>query len=137
MKVKNRRSFSDDREIALVEAAVDRGENPVNAVHEHREKIKDEEEEFGNYVEELLSQPFLRPDVQEHGIQWLKSKIRIEQYHKTELDAAKTIADFAFRMYREDREMKDFSLAGPATVIRVRVFVLALEAAAAPQSQAA
>jgi len=130
-------TFSDDREIALLEAAVSKGENPINAIYEHREKAKEEEEEFGNYVEELLSQPFLRPDVQEHGIQWLRSKIRIDQYHKTELEAAKTIADFAFRMYREDREMMDFSLAGPSTVIRVKVFVVNEITVLGSESQAA
>lgn len=130
-------TFSDDREISLLEAAVEKGElDPVESVREQRRRAKEEEEEFGNYVEELLSQPFLRPDIQDHGVQWLKSKIRIEEYQKTEMEAAKTIADFAFRMFQEDKKMTDFSLAGPATIIRVRVFVMG-EASSTPQSEAA
>lgn len=130
-------TVSDDREITLLESAFDQGESdPLKAVHEHRLRSKQEEDEFGDYVEELLSQPYLRPEIQQHGLQWLKSKIRIEQYQKTEAEAAKTIADFAFRMYAEDPKMTDFSLAGPATIIRIRVFVVP-KAQEAPNSQAA
>ncbi|OFZ81485.1 MAG: hypothetical protein A2603_07085 [Bdellovibrionales bacterium RIFOXYD1_FULL_55_31] len=131
-------TLSDDREIALLESACDEGlTDPLQNIYDRRQRQVQEDNEFGDYVEELLSQPFLRPEIREHGVQWLKSKIRIEEYQKTEVEAAKTIADFAYRMFLENPKMTDFSLTGSATIIRVRVFVLGNEKAVAPQSNAA
>jgi hypothetical protein len=86
-----------------------------------------EEGEFGDYVEELLSQPFVGTEIQEHGVQWLKSKIRIERYQRTETDAAKVIAEYAMKVVSEDPDKTDFFLAGPNTMVRIRVFPLNLQ----------
>ena len=43
----------------------------------------------------------MRPEVQEHGLQWLRSKIRIEQYQRTETEAAKIIAKYALQILEE------------------------------------
>src|SRR4051812_11377542 len=78
-------TLHDQGEIEYLETAIRSGEmNPLQQIYEHREHQLKQESEFGDYVEELLSQPFLNRDVQQHGIQWLKSKIRIEKYQKTE-----------------------------------------------------
>lgn len=132
--------FSDDREIAALEAALQSGaEDPMHVVYELRERQTREDEEFGDYVEELLSQPFVRPEIQEHGIQWLKSKIRIEEYQQTETQAAQIIAEYAFRLFRENPDRKEFLLNGPAATVRIRVHVLraAVKPESGPTSQVA
>jgi hypothetical protein len=115
--------LSDEHEIHLLESSCKSGEaDPLEVVHDHRKRQHQEEGEFGNYVEDLLSQPFVGNEIQEHGVQWLKSKIRIEKYQKTETDAAKIIAEYAMKVLSEDPEKTDFFLAGPSTMVRIRVF---------------
>ncbi len=117
--------LSDEHEIEIVESAVaQHSEDPIADLCLHRERVKREEEEFGDYVEELLSQPFLRKDVQDHGVQWLKSKLRIEEYQRAEQEAARVIADYAYALFERNRELNDFFLSGPNTRVRVRVFVV-------------
>jgi hypothetical protein len=117
--------LSDEHEIGLLEASCKSGsEDPLEPVHEFRRRQHMEEGEFGDYVEDLLSQPFVATEIQEHGVQWLRSKIRIEQYQRTEVDAAKIIAEYAMKVVSEDPEKTDFFLAGPSTMVRIRVFPL-------------
>jgi hypothetical protein len=117
--------FSDDREISILEAAFATQEpDPLSIVYSMRQKQCQEDEEFGDYVEELLSQPFVRPEVQEHGVQWLRSKIRIEEYQKCESQATKVIAEYAFKLFKEDPNRTEFILAGPAAKVRIRVFLV-------------
>lgn len=116
-------SFCDDREIAMLEAALEHGlDNPLSTVYQYRERQAKEDEDFGNYVEELLSQPFIRPEIQEHGLQWLKSKLRIEQYQKSEKEATQVITEYAFKLFRENPQQDDFILASPAAKVRIRIF---------------
>ena len=118
-------AITDDREIAVLEAAFQDGEkDPLEKVLLFRSLQAKEDDEFGEYVEELLSQPFVRPEVQAHGVQWLRSKIRIEEHMKTEQEAAKIIAEYACKVFKEDGNRTDFTLIGPHTEVRVRIFVL-------------
>jgi hypothetical protein len=96
-------------------------------VYENRERQKREDEEFGDYVEELLSQPFIRSEIQEHGVQWLKSKIRIEQFQRCEQEPTAVIAQYALKVIRDNPEATDFLLAGPISKVRVRVFEMKTE----------
>jgi hypothetical protein len=116
--------LSDDREITLLESRWERGEEALERVHELRSTQTREDDEFADYVEDLLSQPFVKPEIQEHGVQWLRSKIRIEEFQKNEREAAKIIADYALKVFKGDPKRKDFLLAGPKAQVRVRIFVL-------------
>jgi hypothetical protein len=121
-------ALSDDREIQLFESEMkDLGIAALERVHAQRAQSQKEEEEFGDYVEELLSQPFVRPEIREHGVQWLQSKMRIEQYQRSEADAARVIAEYAFKMFEEDRSRRDFFLAGPTNRVRVKVLLVEQE----------
>jgi hypothetical protein len=123
--------ISDDHEISLLESSSRAGEaDLLKPVYEFRQRQYAEDDQFGAYVEDLLSQPFLRTEIQEHGVQWLKSKIRIEEFHKTEIEAAKTIAEYAMKVLMENPQKKDFFLAGPKSMVRVRVFAQKREKAA-------
>lgn len=118
-------TLSDDREITVFESAVEAGElDPLAQLVAHREAQVREDEEFGNYVEELLSQPFLKPDVQEHAVQWLKSKTRIEQFQKSEAEAAQIISNYAYKIFCDAPSKTDFLLVGMTAQVRIRVFVL-------------
>jgi len=136
-------TLSDDREIAIVDQAVQSWHGSAREVHEahaaqayspadgllevirrERERVCAEDEEFGNYVEDLLSKPFLRREVREHGIQWLNSKLRIERFQKSEREAMQVIANYAFRLYEENPEKTDFILATPTAQVRIRIFVV-------------
>lgn len=124
-------TFSDDHEIALFEAALQTDEpRPLEIVYDMRSQRSREDEEFGDYVEELLSQSFVRKEIQEHGLQWLKSKIKIEQFQKSEKEATKVIAGYAFKLFEADRNRTEFTLAGPSAKVHIRVFVVAKEKAA-------
>ena len=125
-------TFSDDREIAAFESALGLGANPLEKVYELREKQAKEDDDFGNYVEDLLSQPFVRPEIQEHGVAWLKSKIRIEEYQKCELEAAQIIANYAFNRFQQSPEVKEFLLVGPVAKVKIRVFTIQESAQALP-----
>ena len=118
-------TISDSREILILEEALELGaDDALQVVYDHREKQSREDNEFSDYVENLLSKPFLKDDVQKHGIQWLKSRMRIDQFQKDEAEAAKVIANYAFEIFSEDQQLKDFFLAGPKAQVRVRVFVI-------------
>ncbi len=118
--------LSDNREIQMLEEDMSES-NPLRRIHEHRDTQAREDADFADYVEDLLSQPFLKPEIQAHGVQWLKSKIRIEQYQKSEAEAAHIIAEYAIKVYAENPERRDFFLAGPKAQVRVRVFVVCHE----------
>ena len=66
-----------------MESSVHLGDrNPLQRVYDHRNDQFREDEEFSDYVEDLLSRPNLKAEMQNYGVQWLKSKIRIERYSK-------------------------------------------------------
>lgn len=126
-------AFSDDTEVEILQEAWENNEltdgdkpipDPLKQIYEMRERQTKEDEEFGNYVEDLLTNPFLRKDIQAHAVQWLRSKIRIEEYHHCERDAMRVIAEYAFQIYRQDPAKRDFFLAGPVAKVRVRIFEL-------------
>src|SRR5690606_13935231 len=95
--------------------------DPLKRVEDHRMLQKQEDEEFGNYVEELLSRPFLKPEIQNHGVQWLKSKIKIDEFKRREAQATQTIAEYAFQVFSADPLKKEFTLSGPSAKVKVRI----------------
>jgi hypothetical protein len=118
-------ALSDDAEIAVLEEALAAGEeDPLNIIHSLRKQQKDEDEKFGDYVEELLSRPFLKPEIQQHGVQWLKSKMRIEAFLRSETEATQVIAHYAFELFQQTPDQKEFYLAGPSAEVRVKIYVL-------------
>jgi hypothetical protein len=104
-------------ELALMNADPD----PLKRVHEFRSKQMMEDEEFADFVEDLLSQPFVKPDVQEHAVQWFKSRAKIEAYQKAEEGASRVIAMYAFEIYQNNPDKTDFFLAGPKAKVRIRI----------------
>ncbi len=107
-------------ELALINADPD----PLKRVHDYRQRQQVEDEEFADFVEGILSQPFVKPDVQEHAVQWFKSRAKIEAYQKAEDGASRVIAMYAFEIYQNDPERTDFYLAGPKAKVRIRVIQL-------------
>jgi hypothetical protein len=131
-------SLSDDAEIAMLEAAIQAGEpKPLQTVYDARSRQAKEDEEFGNYVEELLSQPFVRPEIQEHGLQWLRSKMRIEDFQKSEKEATQVITQFAFKTFQERPTRVDFTLAGPKAKVRIKIVTLPEHAVSQDSSRVA
>jgi hypothetical protein len=114
--------FSDEREIATLDLALkNQDPEPLETVYSFRERQIHEDDEFGDYVEDLLSRPFLKDEVRDHGLQWLHSKIKIERFQKNEREASRTIADFAFRLYSEDPSKEDFLLASHSAAVRILI----------------
>jgi hypothetical protein len=115
-------TLSDERELLTLENAVTEGEEfPLELVYAFRERQQSEDEVFGDYVEELLSQPFVRPEVRDHGVAWLKSRLKIEQYRTQEREAAQVIAEFALQKYWQNPKLEDFQLTGEGVQVRVRI----------------
>jgi len=130
--------FSDDSEISLLEKAIGDGHtDPVRLIYENRVKVEKEEEEFGDYVEELVTNPGANPGLVEHGVQWLRSKMKIEDYRKSEVEASQVIADYAFKLFEREPERRDFMLAGPSAEVRIKIFLLQEGQAALTPSEAA
>jgi hypothetical protein len=115
----------DEYEIEFLQIALSSGHaDPMQHIYEHRAQMNQQDDEFGDYVEELLSRPFLKPEVQRHGVQWLKSKIRIENYQKLENQAIQVISDYAYEVFKSNPSRTDFLLTSPVSQVRVRVFVI-------------
>ncbi|MBN22842.1 MAG: hypothetical protein CL678_16265 [Bdellovibrionaceae bacterium] len=115
--------LSDELEIRTFEKAIEDGiSDPLDIVYIRRARVFQEQEDFANYVEELLSQPFIQEDIREHGVQWMKSKIKIDRYEQEEKNAVKTIADYAYQVYLENQAVKEFMLAGPHASVHIKVF---------------
>lgn len=120
-------TFSDEREISALEAAIEAGNPfPLQTVYEFRARAEREDEEFGDYVEDLLTQKSVRPEVQSHGVAWLRSKMKIEQFRRQEREAAEVIAHFALSKVKADPALEDFVLAGPGIQVRIRIFKVRL-----------
>ncbi len=112
-------------EILELELALMNGDaEPMKRVHAFRSKQNTDDEEFADFVEGLLSQPFVKPDVQEHAVQWFKSRAKIEAYQKAEDNASQVIALYAFEIYQSNPTKTDFFLAGPRAKVRIRVIEL-------------
>lgn len=118
-------TLSDDQEIHLFEAAIHEGHNdPLEAIYKWRAKQAVDDEDFGDYVEDLISRPFIRTEIREHGIQWFKSRMRIQQYREHEAKAAQVIASYALKLFEERPSRNEFVLAGPKAKVRILVFTL-------------
>jgi hypothetical protein len=113
-----------DEILELEMALMKQPDDPLKPVQEYRQKQIAESEEFADFVEGLLSQPFVKPEVQEHAIQWFKSRMKIEAYQKAEDEASRIIAQYAFQVYVGDRQKTDFFLTGPKAKVRIRVIEL-------------
>ncbi len=115
---------SADEILELEMALMNSDPDPLKRVHDFRQRQMMEDEEFADFVEGLLSQPFVKPDVQEHAVQWFKSRAKIEAYQKAEDGASRVIAMYAFEIYQSNPGRTDFFLAGPKAKVRIRVIEL-------------
>jgi hypothetical protein len=107
--------------LELEMALLSQDPEPLKRVQLYREKMKAEDEDFADFVEGVLSQPFVKQDVQEHAVQWFKSRAKIESFQKAEDEASRVIAQYAFQVFSEDPAKTDFLLAGPKARVRIRV----------------
>ena len=115
--------LSDDTEIKLIEEVIRKGESePLKRLQQLRTQQQAEDETFGDYVEQLLVHPFLKPELREHGLNWFHSKLRIERFRKNEAEAAKVIAEYALKIYQDIPDRKEFILAGPKAKVQVKIF---------------
>ncbi len=118
-------TLTSSEEILEMELALrNRDPEPLRRLLEFRMRHTSEEEEFADFVEGLLSQPFVKPDVQDHAVQWFKSRAKIESYQKAEDDASRVIAQYAFQVFMQDQEKTDFLLAGPKARVHIRIIDL-------------
>jgi hypothetical protein len=115
---------SSEEILELELALMNRDVDPLKRVQDYRQKQAVEEEEFADFVEGLLSQPFVKPEVQDHAVQWFKSRSKIETYQKAEDEASRVIANYAFQVFSSDPSKTDFLLAGPRAKVRVRIIDL-------------
>jgi hypothetical protein len=109
-------TLMSSEEILEIELALlNREPDPLKRVQDFRKKQSGDDEEFADFVEGLLSQPFVKPDVQAHAVQW---------FQKAEDDASRVIATYAFQVYANDFTKTDFLLAGPRAKVRIKVIDL-------------
>ena len=128
-------TISDEREIGVLECAIAKGESfPLESVYATREVQAEDDGEFGDFVETLLSNQCARSEIQAHGVAWLKSKIRIEKYKKQEQAAAEVIAQYALKKYEQQPDLKDFILEGHGVEVRVKIFSVRLNPSMSVQS---
>jgi len=112
-------------EMILFEKALKEGSlNPLQDVYEFRTRQSAQDDEIGNYVERILSNPFLSPHLQEQGVRWLKSKIKLENFEKTEKKAAQVIAEYACKIFETDPHKTEFLLSSTTSQVLIRIFLL-------------
>jgi hypothetical protein len=115
-------SFSDQEEIDLLLHSIEKGEeDPLLLVHQFRKKRELEEEEFGDTVEELLQNPFLNTEIRNHGLEWFKSRIRMEKFRSAEQEAREVVSAYAFQLFQKNPRLRDFTLEGQNSAVRVKV----------------
>ncbi len=120
--------ISDDHEIEQLERSIGEGELcALEDVYVARDQQFEEEERFGDFVEALITQPFVKEEILDHGVQWLKSKMRIEEFQRSEREATRVIAQHAFRVYSENPGLTDFLLSGAHAQVRIRILELPRE----------
>jgi hypothetical protein len=118
-------TLSDKDEIESLAEALDFGtQDPLNLIYEQRKVQEQLEVDFEDYVEALLTRPFLNLAIQSQGVQWFKSRIKIQEFKKSEEAAADVIAEHALKIYHKDPSQTDFFLMAKNSQVRVRVFLL-------------
>ncbi len=118
-------TLNDVDEIEYIELALKSGEDdPLHEIYKFRERQQKQEEDFGNYIEDLLSQPFVNPQLQKHGVQWLRSRIKIDQFQRTEREAVEVISNYAYKIFEKDPSKMDFFLVSATSQVRIRIFTL-------------
>lgn len=118
-------AISDEEEIARLQSALEKGETePLRAVYEYRQDRVKEEERFGDYVEELLSQPAASLQIQKQGADWFRSRARIDEYRRVEIEATRVIARYAYEVFLEDPRRREFVLAAEKGQVRIRIIHL-------------
>lgn len=120
--------LSDIQDIEYLETAILAGkEDPLREMYDHREQRTQQDEEFGDYVEDLLCRANVDPEVQKQGIQWFQSRMKLATYQKQEQEAARIIGEYAFKLFEQDRRRTDYLLMSSTRQIRVRIFQLVPE----------
>lgn len=113
----------EEHEIESVDQALQFGtQNPLSTIYQKRVEQSKKDEEFGDYVESLLTRSFPNSEIRNHCIQWLISKLKIEEFLKTERKAAETIAQYALKVFQSNPGSKDFMLKSVTSCVRIRVF---------------
>ncbi len=117
--------LQDEYEIEYLENALRQGDKqPLQEILYRRTLINEKEDLQADYVEELLSRPFARPNLQKQAVLWLKSKMKLNTHRQNENQAALVIAEYAYQIYQSNPDRIDFLLAGPNSQVRIRIFPL-------------
>lgn len=116
-------ALSDHEEIAMLGVRMQQGdENPLRSIYDLRSQQVQEDNEFADYIEEILSRPFVKRELRDQGVRWFRSKMKIEDYQKCERDATRVIAGYAYKVYQQNPQRKDFLLASENAKVRILVF---------------
>jgi len=123
-----RDAISDETEIELLEKTLQNGyKNPLDKIYRERARVAAEDEEFGDYVEDLVMRNAFRSDIREHAIQWFRSRIKIEKLRKNEEEAVSVISKFAIQVYLEKPKRNEFILTSPNAKVKVKIFKVETE----------
>ncbi len=113
----------DEEEIEYFERATQQGSSEaMREILSRRAVLNEQEEMQADYIEEVLSRPFNNTTIQEQGLLWFKSKIKMESHRKAESEAAQMIAEYAFHIYQLNPSRTDFTLSGSKSQVRVKIF---------------
>ena len=101
--------------------------NLIKTLEDYRDKKEKENQQFEDYVEQLLSHPFLKPEIEKHALSWMHSKIRVEAYEQEERKAARVIGNYAFQLFQKSPQQSEFLLNGKDSEVRVFVYTFNLK----------
>jgi hypothetical protein len=120
-----RDTLTSDSEIEFLIASMAKGElDPLGEIHRYRSHVEQQQTIFGDYVEDLLSKPFVEGSLQQQALKWLGAKIKIDQFQLQEKAAAKIISDYAYKLFKVEPAKNDFFIESAHFRIRVRIFTL-------------
>ena len=113
---------SDDGEVGFLQQVLaDPHADPVAAVRERRTLREQEENAFADYVEGLVSSPSCGIELRRQAGLWFRSRIHLETYRAAEVEARRVIVEFAIRLFEEDPNRTDFTLASEFAEVRVLI----------------
>jgi hypothetical protein len=115
----------DPSEIQLLESSFRaQAQDPLQEVYRYRAYLEQQDEAFGEEVEALLSRPFIQPQVRAQGLRWLRAKMKIDQFQKKEQEAARVIAEYAYRIFEKNPQQVQFQIQSKHLSVDVKIFEL-------------
>jgi hypothetical protein len=116
--------LADQSEIEFFQDSTKSLSERLQDIYLMRAQREQQEEDLADYVENLVLNPMLHPEIKQQGVEWFYSRIKIDQYRQKELQAAQLIAQYAFEQFLADTQKATFDLSSSENTVHIKIFTL-------------